>query len=124
MKKTLPLAPAPTVASDDAAAEYFASHSVAGVWDQLPAASSGKLSRTLTKSVDERRSARKTPISIRLDPSRSSPPKESQAPNRSDIIRNFECGCRRNSQGGKKRAVAVRPRGLPHRRGLARPCGG
>ena len=70
MKKTLPLAnaPLPKFASDEAAAEYFAAHSVAGVWDQLPAAKPGKLSKTLTKSVQERRSVRKAPISIRLGP--------------------------------------------------------
>ncbi len=70
MKKTLPLAnaPLPQFASDEAAAEYFAAHSVAGVWDQLPAARPGKLSKTLTKSIQERHSVRKAPISIRLGP--------------------------------------------------------
>lgn len=70
MKKTLPLAnvPLPKFASDEAAAEYFAAHSMAGVWDQLPAAKPAKLSKTLTKSIQERHSGRKTPISIRLGP--------------------------------------------------------
>ena len=70
MKNSLPLAnaPLPKFASDEAAAEYFAAHSVAGVWDQLPAAKPGKLSKTLTRSIQERHSDRKAPISIRLGP--------------------------------------------------------
>src|SRR5450432_48768 len=70
MKKSLLLAkaPLPKFVSDEAAAEYFAAHSVAGVWDQLPAANPAKLSKTLTKSIQERHSVRKAPISIRLGP--------------------------------------------------------
>jgi hypothetical protein len=70
MKKTLPLAnaPLPAFASDEAAAEYLATHSVAGVWDQLPAAKPAKLSKTLTMSIQKRHSAKKSPISIRLGP--------------------------------------------------------
>ncbi len=70
MKKTLSLAiaPLPQFASEEAAADYFATHSVAGVWDQLPAARPGKLSKALTKSIEERPSVRKAPISIRLGP--------------------------------------------------------
>ena len=70
MKKTLPLAtaPLPKFASDEAAAEYLAAHSVAEVWDQLPVAKPAKLSKTLTKSIQERHSANKSPISIRLGP--------------------------------------------------------
>jgi predicted DNA binding CopG/RHH family protein len=68
MKKTLPAAkaPLPKFASDAAAAEYFAGHSVADVWDGLPAAKPAKLSKKLAKSIGERHSARKSPISIRL----------------------------------------------------------
>ncbi|MFN7922985.1 MAG: hypothetical protein U0Q16_22975 [Bryobacteraceae bacterium] len=70
MKKKLPLAkaPLPKFASDEAAAEYFDSHSVAGVWDQLPVAKPAKLSKILTRSIQDRHSTRKTPISIRLGP--------------------------------------------------------
>lgn len=70
MKKTLPLAnaPLPKFASDEAAAEYLTAHSVAGVWDQLPVAKPAKLSKTLTRSIQERHSAPKSPISIRLGP--------------------------------------------------------
>ena len=70
MKKTLPLAnaPLPKFATDEAAAEYFAAHSMAGVWDRLPAAKPAKLSKTLTRSIQERHSGRKSPISIRLGP--------------------------------------------------------
>lgn len=67
MKKTLPLAnaPLPKFASDEAAAEYFAAHSAADVWDQLPATKAGKLSKTLTKSIQQRHSVREAPSSIR-----------------------------------------------------------
>ncbi|MBY0502816.1 MAG: BrnA antitoxin family protein [Bryobacteraceae bacterium] len=70
MKKTLPLAnvPFPKFASDEAAAEYLAAHSVAEAWDQLPVAKPAKLARTLTSSIQERHSAKKSPISIRLGP--------------------------------------------------------
>lgn len=61
-------APLPRFASDEAAAEYFAAHSVAGAWDGLPAAKPAKLSKKLTKAIQERHAARKSPISIRLGP--------------------------------------------------------
>ena len=70
MKKTLPSAktPLPKFASDEAAAEYLAVHSVADLWNQLPVAKPVKLSKTLAKSIPERHSANKSPISIRLGP--------------------------------------------------------
>jgi predicted DNA binding CopG/RHH family protein len=70
MKKKLPAAkaPLPEFRSDTEAAEYFESHSVANVWDQLPAAKPGKPSAALTKSIQERHAGAKSPISIRLIP--------------------------------------------------------
>jgi predicted DNA binding CopG/RHH family protein len=68
-KRKLPAAkaPLPKFRSDRAAAEYFATHSVAEVWDQLPEGQPAKASKTLEKSIRERYQAAKSPISIRLD---------------------------------------------------------
>ena len=70
MKKKLPLArtPLPKFRSDEEAAGYFDKHSVAGVWDKLPAAKAAKTSRALTESIRDRHAAAKSPISIRLVP--------------------------------------------------------
>jgi predicted DNA binding CopG/RHH family protein len=54
--------------SDQAAAEYFDRHSVAGIWNQLPEAKSGKLSAALAKKIRDRHAHAKSPISIRLEP--------------------------------------------------------
>lgn len=68
MKKKLPLArtPLPRFRSDNEAAEYFQTHSVADVWDQLPEAKPAKASKALEQSIRKRHSAAKSPISIRL----------------------------------------------------------
>ena len=68
MKKKLPLAeaPLPKFRSDELAAEYFETHSVADVWNQLPEGKLAKPSKALAKSIRERHTAAKTPISIRL----------------------------------------------------------
>ena len=70
MKKKLPPAklPFPKFRSDKEAAEYFDTHSIADVWDQLPPTKSAKLSPALSKSIRERHAAAKSPISIRLAP--------------------------------------------------------
>ncbi len=70
MKKKLPLAkaPLPKFRSDEEAAEYFDSHSVAGLWDELPAGKRVKLSAYLLKALRERSSRAKSPISLRLIP--------------------------------------------------------
>jgi|SRR5580692_10458185 predicted DNA binding CopG/RHH family protein len=70
MNKKLPsaIAPLPRFRSDQEAAEYFETHSVADVWDQLPAGKQSKLSAALAQSIRERHSATKSPISIRLVP--------------------------------------------------------
>ena len=51
MKKKLPSAklPLPKFRSDKGAAEYFDTHSIADIWDQLPSAKPGKLSAALSK---------------------------------------------------------------------------
>ncbi len=70
MSKKLPSAkiPLPKFRSDKEAAEYFETHSVADVWDQLPASPASKLSAALAKSIRGRQEVAKRPISIRLIP--------------------------------------------------------
>ena len=70
MKKKLPPAktPLPRFRSDKEAADYFQSHSVADVWNQLLKAKPERASKALEKSIWERRMAAKFPISIRLGP--------------------------------------------------------
>ena len=70
MKKKLPLAktPLPKFRSDNAAAEYLETHSVAQVWDKLPASKQAKPSAALSKSIRERHVKAKSPVSIRLVP--------------------------------------------------------
>jgi predicted DNA binding CopG/RHH family protein len=60
-------APLPKFGSDKAAAEYFETHSVAEVWNQLPEGEPAKASKALEKSIRERHRTAKSPISIRLD---------------------------------------------------------
>ena len=67
-KKLTPAkAPLPGFRSDEEADNYFQTHSVTGVWNQLPEAKPVKVSRALEKSIRERHAAAKSPISIRLD---------------------------------------------------------
>ncbi len=68
MKKKLPPAktPLPGFPSDQEAAGYFETHSVADVWDQLGQAQPAKASKTLERSIRDRHAAAKSPISIRL----------------------------------------------------------
>jgi predicted DNA binding CopG/RHH family protein len=70
MNKKLPSAkaPLPKFRSDEEAADYFETHSVADVWAQLPDAKPAKPSKRLAKSIRERRAVVKSPISIRLVP--------------------------------------------------------
>lgn len=70
MKKKLSPAklPLPKFRSDKEAADYFETHSVADVWDQLPEAKAAKPSKALEKSIRERHASAKSPISIRLGP--------------------------------------------------------
>ena len=70
MKRKLPpaKAPLPKFRSDEAAAEYFQTHSVAEVWNQLSEGEPAKASRALKQSIRKRHTAAKTPISIRLGP--------------------------------------------------------
>jgi predicted DNA binding CopG/RHH family protein len=70
MKKKLPPAksPLPKFRSNQDAAEYFESHSVASVWDQLPEAPQVKLSAALARKIRDRHARAKSPISLRLAP--------------------------------------------------------
>lgn len=70
MKKKLPPSesPLPKFRSDEEAAKYFETHSVANVWDQLPDGGQAKPSAALAKSIRERYARTKSPISLRLVP--------------------------------------------------------
>jgi predicted DNA binding CopG/RHH family protein len=68
-KKLTPAkAPLPRFRSDEEADNYFQTHSVTDVWNQLPEAEPARVSKALEKSIRERHAAVKSPISIRLDP--------------------------------------------------------
>jgi len=60
--------PPPGFQSDQRAAEYFESHSVAAVWDQLPEAPQAKPSRAPGRKIRDRHARAKSPISLRLAP--------------------------------------------------------
>jgi predicted DNA binding CopG/RHH family protein len=70
MKKKLPSAkaPLPQFRSDEEAAEYFGTHSVADIWDELPVGKPARPSAALAKSIRERSATAKAAISIRLVP--------------------------------------------------------
>jgi len=70
MKKRLTpaTAPLPKFKSDQEAADYFETHSVAGVWDRLPEASQARTSPELAKKIRDRHERAKSPISLRLAP--------------------------------------------------------
>jgi predicted DNA binding CopG/RHH family protein len=70
MKKKLSPAksPLPKFQSDREAAEYFETHSVARVWNQLPEAPQAKPSAALAGKIRDRRARAKSPISLRLAP--------------------------------------------------------
>jgi predicted DNA binding CopG/RHH family protein len=68
-KKRSPVrSPLPRLETDKEAAEYFERHSVARIWDQLPAVKPAKPSPALMKKIRDRHARAKSPISIRLDP--------------------------------------------------------
>ncbi len=60
--------PLPVFSSDEDAAGYFATHSIADAWDELPAANQAKPSAGLEQSIRERHGRAKSAISIRLVP--------------------------------------------------------
>jgi predicted DNA binding CopG/RHH family protein len=60
--------PLPKFRSDEAAAGYLETHSVAEVWDQLPEEKQSKPSAALRKMIQGRHAKAKSPISIRLVP--------------------------------------------------------
>src|SRR5260370_38769832 len=70
MKKKLPPAktPLPKFRSDKEAAEYFETHSVADVWDQLPKSKPVNPAAALAETIRVRHARAKSPISIRLVP--------------------------------------------------------
>jgi hypothetical protein len=70
MKKKLPppKSPLPKFQSDQDAAEYFESHSVAEVWDLLPEVPPAKPSAALARKIRDRHANAKSPISLRLAP--------------------------------------------------------
>jgi predicted DNA binding CopG/RHH family protein len=70
MKKRLSpsKSPLPKFQNDREAAEYFESHSVASVWDQLVEAPQSKPLPALAGKIRDRHARAKSPISIRLAP--------------------------------------------------------
>jgi predicted DNA binding CopG/RHH family protein len=60
--------PLPKFRSDEEEAEYFETHSIAEIWDQLPKAKAAKLSAALAKRIREHHARAKAPISLRLEP--------------------------------------------------------
>jgi predicted DNA binding CopG/RHH family protein len=70
MKKKLSPAesPLPKIQTDQEAAEYFESHSVASIWDQLPEAPQAKPLPALARKIRDRHAGAKSPISLRLTP--------------------------------------------------------
>ena len=70
MKKKLSPAksPLPKFQSDQEAAGYFETHSVAGVWGQLPEAPQAKPSPAVARKIRDRHARAKSPISLRLAP--------------------------------------------------------
>ena len=60
--------PLPKFQSDQDAAEYFETHSVTGVWDQLPEAPRAKPSPALARKISDHHAHAKSPISLRLAP--------------------------------------------------------
>lgn len=58
--------PLPKFRSDQAAAEYFETHSMAEVWNSLPESTPIKLAMPLAETIRKRHAAAKSPISIRL----------------------------------------------------------
>ena len=69
MKKKLPEAklPLPKFKSAEEEADYFGTHSVAGIWEKLPDVKPMRLSKKLEESIRQRHASKKSPISIRLD---------------------------------------------------------
>ena len=78
MKKNLSPAesPLPTFQSDQDAAEYFESHSVAGVWDQLSEAPQAKPLAALARKIRDRHAGAKSQISLRLAPEQTAAAKQ------------------------------------------------
>ena len=111
MKKKLPPAkyPLPKFGSDQEAAEYLETHSVAEVWDQLPASEPARPSTALTKSIRERHARAKAPISLRLVPNKLRRLRKLSRRSRSATRRNCGCGSPRGFNARRNGAdLAVR----------------
>ena len=68
-KKLSPVkSPLPTFQTDQEAAKYFESHSVAGLWDKLPKVPRAKPLPALARKIRDRHARAKSPISLRLAP--------------------------------------------------------
>jgi hypothetical protein len=78
MKKKLLSArvPLPEFRSDQKAAEYFETPSMAEVWDRLPAGRKSKLSAVPARSIRDSQDGIKSSISIRLVPEQIASAKE------------------------------------------------
>src|ERR1700681_868564 len=107
-------APLPKFQSDQEAAEYFESHSAAGVWDQLPTARQAKPLPTLASKIRDRHARAKSPISLRLAPEQIAAAKHIAAAKSVGTRRNCACGLPRVSAA--KRSAPKCPRA-----GHARP---
>lgn len=59
--------PLPKFESEEAEAQYWETHSVAGIWQKLPRGKFTPLLPALSRSIRERQAARKAAISLRLD---------------------------------------------------------
>jgi hypothetical protein len=66
--------PLPKFRSDEEAAEYFETHSIAQIWDKLPEVKAPKLSMKLERAIRDRHVAAKSVISVRSDAERIAAP--------------------------------------------------
>ena len=68
--------PLPKFESEEEEAEYWETHSVAGIWQKLPRGESPPLLPSLSRRIRERQAARKAAVSVRLDPDQIEKAKE------------------------------------------------
>ena len=67
-KMTPARSPLPKFRSDEEAADFFETHSVAKILEELPEEPRVKVAPSLSKRIRERHAQTKSPISIRLEP--------------------------------------------------------
>lgn len=68
--------PLPDFPDDEAAAQYFETHSLANIWDKLKPVSPSKLAPEQSRKIRERHAQHKAAISIRLQPDQIEAAKE------------------------------------------------